>query len=128
MRKVSNNTPFVHRSPRDDHQFCPLCGTSIFCETADEGISVNIGVLWAYPLTKDVTVHTKTSLIEYTFGPKQVVHGFCGTCAVPVWEHFLSPAAAHTMGINVRAIADFDFARLPTRVHNGKATPPQYQV
>ncbi|KAJ7754525.1 Mss4-like protein [Mycena metata] len=179
------------------HKFCPVCGTSILCETADAEISLNVrsltdidveslspvltpcgitveppppqlatdappedlhatchcggiqytlhttpaatkscncsicsrnGVLWAYPLKKDVTVHTQTSLVEYTFGRKQIVHGFCGTCAVPVWEHFLNPSKAHTMGINVRTIDGLDFTSLPTRVHDGKATLPQYQV
>ncbi|KAJ7037909.1 Mss4-like protein [Mycena alexandri] len=121
--------------PGDLHATCHCGGitytlhmTPAATKSCNCSICSRNGVLWAYPLTKDVTVRAQTSLVEYTFGRKQIVHGFCGTCSVPVWEYFLNPAKAHTMGINVRAIADFEFARLPTRVHNGKATPPQYQA
>ncbi|KAJ7359130.1 Mss4-like protein [Mycena albidolilacea] len=85
------------------------------------------GVIWAYPVKADVTVHAQESLVEYAFGQK-IVHGFCGVCSVHVWEQFLTPAKAHTIGLNVRAIGDFDFAQVPTKVHNGRATMPQYQV
>jgi hypothetical protein len=66
--------------------------------------------------------------VEYMFGRNQVVQGFCGICSVHVWEKFLRPDKAHTIGLNVRAINGFNFAELPTRVHNGKATMPQYQI
>ncbi|KAF7325321.1 GFA domain-containing protein [Mycena venus] len=67
------------------------------------------GVLWAYPPKADVTVHTQGSLVEYIFGNKMIVHGFCGICSVHVWEQFLKPEKAHTIGLNVRAINGFDF-------------------
>ncbi|KAJ6495296.1 Mss4-like protein [Mycena sanguinolenta] len=86
------------------------------------------GVLWTYPPIADVTVHAQGSLVEYTFGNKLIVHGFCGVCSVHVWEKFLRPEKAHTIGLNVRAIAGFNFAELPTKVHNGKARMPQYQI
>ncbi|KAF7344512.1 GFA domain-containing protein [Mycena sanguinolenta] len=85
------------------------------------------GVLWTYPPITDVTVHSQESLVEYMFGNKLIVHGFCGVCSVHVWEKFLKPEKAHTMGLNVRAINGFNFAELPTKVHNGKARMPQYQ-
>ncbi|KAJ6588746.1 hypothetical protein B0H19DRAFT_1248359 [Mycena capillaripes] len=84
------------------------------------------GILWAYPPKDDVIVHTQDSLVEYMFGRNIIVHGFCGVCSVHVWEKFLSPVKAHTIGLNTRAINGFNFAELPTKVHNGKATMPQY--
>ncbi|KAF8190407.1 Mss4-like protein [Mycena galopus ATCC 62051] len=80
------------------------------------------GVLWTYPLIADVTVHTQESLVEYSFGRKLIVHGFCGICSVHVWEKFFKPEKVHTIGLNVRAIDGFNFTELPTKVHNGKAT------
>jgi len=84
------------------------------------------GVLWAYPPKADVTVHAQENLVEYMFGNKRIVHGFCGICSVHVWEQFLKPEKAHTIGLNVRAINGFNFAELPTKIHNGKASMPQY--
>ncbi|KAJ7064921.1 Mss4-like protein [Mycena amicta] len=86
------------------------------------------GVLWIYPPVSAVTILSDASIVDYTFGPKQVVHGFCATCAVPMWERFLNPAKAASIGINVRAIDGLNFRDLPSRVHNGAATPPQYQL
>ncbi|KAJ7185604.1 Mss4-like protein [Mycena filopes] len=80
--------------------------------------------LWSYPLKTDVTIHTQRTLVEYTFNRKQILHGFCRTCGVSVWELFLNPAKAHTMGLNLRTVDNFaSVASLPTKVHNGKATP-----
>ncbi|KAJ7640844.1 hypothetical protein DFH06DRAFT_623740 [Mycena polygramma] len=86
------------------------------------------GAVWVYPLIADVEVHTQKSLVEYMFGRNIIVHGFCGVCSVHVWEKFLNPAKAHTIGLNCRAFNGFDYKKLPTKVHNGKATPPQYEV
>jgi hypothetical protein len=83
--------------------------------------------LWIYPPLNAVTVHKQDSLIEYSFGKRRVVHAFCGTCAVPIWEKFLDPAKADSIGLNVRAINDLDFKALPSRVHNGAASMPQYE-
>ncbi|KAF7360465.1 putative transporter [Mycena venus] len=96
------------------------------CHCGAISICSRDGVLWAYPPKADVTVHTQDSLVEYMFGNKKIVHGFCGICSVHVWEQFLKPEKAHTIGLNVRAINGFDFATLPTRVHDGKARMPQY--
>ncbi|KAJ7163951.1 Mss4-like protein [Mycena crocata] len=88
------------------------------------------GVMWAYPAKAAVTVHTQASLVEYSFGRKLIVHGFCGICGVPMWEQFLKPEKAHSVGLNVRAmnISVEDFAKLPKKVHNGAATLPLYEI
>ncbi|KAF7316376.1 GFA domain-containing protein [Mycena indigotica] len=86
------------------------------------------GVLWTYPPVSAFAIASGVSLAEYTFGRKQVVHAFCSTCAVPVWERFLLPAKAASMGVNVRTIHGLDYRDLPSRVHNGVATLPKYEV
>ncbi|KAJ6595650.1 Mss4-like protein [Mycena vulgaris] len=86
------------------------------------------GALWTYPPKSAVTVQTQDSLVEYSFGRKAIVHGFCGICGVPVWEQFLSPTKKNSVGVNVRLINGLDWVGLPTKVHNGAASPPQYEM
>jgi hypothetical protein len=73
-------------------------------------------------------VLTQESLVEYMFGKKSIVHGFCGICGVPMWEQFLNPTKADSIGLNVRALIGVNAAELPSKVHNGAGSPPQYEI
>ncbi|KAJ7266882.1 hypothetical protein B0H12DRAFT_1098573 [Mycena haematopus] len=135
---VDTSSNSVTPSSQDDLPASCHCGaisytlhsTPAATKSCNCSICSRDGVLWIYPLTTDVTVHAQESLVEYTFGNKLVMHGFCGICSVHVWEKFLKPEKAHTMGLNVRAINvnGFNFEELPTKVHNGKASMPPYQI
>ncbi|KAJ7248433.1 Mss4-like protein [Mycena rebaudengoi] len=88
------------------------------------------GLLWTYPLEKNITFRGLESLVEYAFGPKTVFHGFCGTCGVTIRArfHYITPTTDPTkeydMAISVRALnPGLDLGSVEIKKFNGKDMP-----
>lgn len=81
------------------------------------------GYLWAFPSSHDVFVVEKGdgTLKDYQFGKKTTSHKFCPSCGTAVMGQ------KHTsIGINVRALRDFDEDKVEIRPYNGADLEPHY--
>ncbi|KAJ7250660.1 Mss4-like protein, partial [Mycena rebaudengoi] len=103
------------------------CAPLRHAKSCNCSICSRLGVVWAYPLRQSLTVHDQDTLVEYQFGSRRIRHGFCGVCGVSVWEHFVDPARLD-MGLNVRAINEFDWSALEIEKIDRKSRLPLYQV
>jgi hypothetical protein len=81
------------------------------------------GTLWTYPET---TTKGLDSLVEYTFGPKAVHHGFCATCGVAIRARLR--ATRTNMTLNVRTMNGLDLATLKIEKMDGKSWLPVYEI
>ncbi|KAJ7506622.1 Mss4-like protein [Mycena galericulata] len=87
------------------------------------------GYLWGFP--KDLVIvkgDVDTTLKTYEFGKRTMAHKFCPTCGTSVMARKQNAHGTVSVGINIRTLADVDFAALPVTTSNGAATEPPYQV
>ncbi|KAJ7194730.1 glutathione-dependent formaldehyde-activating enzyme [Mycena pura] len=119
------------------------CGAFMFTFKAPElkqasecdcSICSKNGYLWASPSHDTFTAvkgDEDTTLVAYEFGNRTLAHKFCPTCGTSIMARFLNPEAANgmTVLINLRALADLDFASLPVNPEKfpGAAVKPAYQ-
>ncbi|KAJ6631811.1 Mss4-like protein [Mycena sp. CBHHK59/15] len=103
--------------------------------TCDCSICSKNGYLWAFPANADdfavVKGDENSTLVTYEFGKRTMAHKFCPTCGTSVICRMHNPSNANGMsvGINLRAVADLDFASLPVNTsYKGSALEPAYQV
>ncbi|KAJ7510696.1 Mss4-like protein [Mycena galericulata] len=83
--------------------------------------------LWIYPDEATVKGLDFVSLGEYTFGKREVYHGFCGICGVAICERFVDEDD-HTVALNVHTMNGVDLAALEITKDDGKALLPPYEV
>ncbi|KAF7302283.1 GFA domain-containing protein [Mycena indigotica] len=94
------------------------------------------GVLWIYPQTSDIAFRGVPEFMsEYSFGPRNVYHGFCKVCGVAVYERFVGISddgedRALTRALNIRTFAsgELDWDKLELELDDGRAFPPLYEV
>ncbi|KAJ6512699.1 Mss4-like protein [Mycena sanguinolenta] len=85
------------------------------------------GYLWCFPAKEDFTIvkgDENTTLKSYNFGKGNMTHKFCPTCGTSVMARTLDDKFA----INMRALADVDFASLPAPISNGALIEPLYKA
>ncbi|KAJ7248443.1 glutathione-dependent formaldehyde-activating enzyme [Mycena rebaudengoi] len=80
--------------------------------------------LWIYPLAALVAFRDLSALVEYAFGPKKRIHGFCNICGVAIRERFLIEGDKR-MAINVRTMNGLDLDSLAVEKFDGKALLPK---
>jgi hypothetical protein len=73
-----------------------------------------------------VTFNGLDSLVEYTFGPKVVHHGFCAICGVVIRARLR--ATRTDMALNVRTTNGLDLATLKIEKIDGKSWLPAYEI
>jgi hypothetical protein len=84
------------------------------------------GALWTYPEMTAVTFKGLDSLVEYTFGPKVVHHGFCVICGVAIRARLR--ATRTDMALNVRTMNGLDLTTLKIEKMDGKSWLPAYEI
>ncbi|KAJ7770990.1 glutathione-dependent formaldehyde-activating enzyme [Mycena maculata] len=84
--------------------------------------------VWIYPDTTTVSFKGLDSLVEYSFGQKESIHGFCGTCGVAIRERFDGSDFDWTTAINIRTMNGLDMAAMDITMDDGKARLPVYEV
>ncbi|KAJ7490477.1 Mss4-like protein [Mycena latifolia] len=84
--------------------------------------------LWTYPETSTVSYKNLEALVEYTFGKKTTLHGFCGICGVAIRERFVGAGRDTRMALNARTMNGVELATLEAKMNNGKADLPLYQI
>ncbi|KAF7335290.1 GFA domain-containing protein [Mycena sanguinolenta] len=90
------------------------------------------GALWIYHESDMVSWRGMDSAaVEYTFGKRQVSHGFCKICGVSVFEKFRGTNTRNDTrtALNARTMnSELDLGTLEMEMWDGKATLPAYQV
>ncbi|KAJ6515278.1 Mss4-like protein [Mycena sanguinolenta] len=91
--------------------------------------------LWTFPQRSQFAVvkgDEETTLKSYLFGKRRMAHKFCPTCGTSVMEVRMpgcSDEGAPEIGINIRAIQDFDLNALKIELFEaGINMEPAYQV
>ncbi|KAJ6515277.1 glutathione-dependent formaldehyde-activating enzyme [Mycena sanguinolenta] len=93
------------------------------------------GYLWTFPRRSQFAVvkgDEETTLKSYLFGKRGMAHKFCPTCGTSVMEVRMpgcSDEGAPEIGINIRALQDFDLDALKIEpFEEGINMEPAYQV
>ncbi|KAH6637894.1 Mss4-like protein [Boeremia exigua] len=82
------------------------------------------GYLLLYPRRQDVAIHHgEQALKSHSFGPKQLLHQFCGECGSSVWFDprlkGLGEEMPDLLGVNVRMLKSVKVAELDVVAFDG---------
>jgi len=89
------------------------------------------GFVWAFPGGKEkfkIVKGDESTLREYRFGSKDLLHRFCPTCGTSVYAKSLTRPPPLNMGVNVRTLQGVDIWSLEPNIFDGTVLPPQYEI
>ena len=77
-------------------------------------------LLWFVPRDRLKLLTPASDLATYTFNHHVIKHHFCAKCGIHPFGEGTDPKGNTMAAINLRCLADFDFAHVPVTHYNGR--------
>jgi hypothetical protein len=78
-------------------------------------------LLWFIPRSALSVKSPEKDIATYTFNKHVILHRFCATCGIHVFGEGTDPKGNAMGAINIRALEDFDYDKVPVKHFDGKS-------
>ncbi|KAK4166062.1 hypothetical protein QBC43DRAFT_26100 [Cladorrhinum sp. PSN259] len=112
------------------------CGAFVFeldipeiksTQTCNCSICTKRSYIWVMAGVDLTIIKDEGTLVDYSYGPKNLIHKSCGKCGVAVFSTSDTNPPSMKVGVNARALQNLDFYNLKTTDYGGAALGAKYE-